>query len=236
MGDLGKIFIGIVALLASLLSVSYIMDSRALAEKEDYKNRLLSELSVVSNEELADIEIIRSDLQDCLKAVDSIIEDMADGRRSKDKKQLAEDYLLVSQKMYISFFPQSGSYEQLINSGSLELIESANFRKVLLDTYTHLPDRNDALSRTLDDYYLVLTEAFGKYVTIVPSEMKTRSFVYSNTKVKDFSVDDSFYRSKKHLSVLIETRNLISKYLNLLDRFSESYGRLVVHAKEELNS
>ena len=73
-------------------------------------------------------------------------------------------------------------------------------------------------------------------MTIIPSEMKTRSFVYSNTKVKDFSVDDSFYRSKKHLSVLIETRNLISKYLNLLDRFSESYGRLVVHAKEELNS
>ena len=236
MGDLGKIFIGVVALLASLLSVSYIMDSRALAEKEDYKNRLLSELSVVSNEELADIEIIRSDLQDCLKAVDSIIEDMADGRRSKDKKQLAEDYLLVSQKMYISFFPQSGSYEQLINSGSLELIGSSNFRKVLLDTYTHLLNRNNALSRTLDDYYLTLTNTFGSYITIIPADMKTTGFVYSNKKIKDFTVDDSFYRSKKHLSVLIETRNLISNYLNLLDRFTQSYGRLEVHAKEAVKT
>ena len=236
MGDLGKIFIGVVALLASLLSVSYIMDSRALAEKEDYKNQLLSELSVVSNEELADIEIIRSDLQDCLKAVDSIIEDMADGRRSKDKKQLAEDYLLVSQKMYISFFPQSGSYEQLINSGSLELIGSSNFRKVLLDTYTHLLNRNNALSRTLDDYYLTLTNTFGSYITIIPADMKTTVFVYSNKKIKDFTVDDSFYRSKKHLSVLIETRNLISNYLNLLDRFTQSYGRLEVHAKEAVKT
>ena len=66
--------------------------------------------------------------------------------------------------------------------------------------------------------------------------MKTHGFVYANKKIKDFSVDDSFYRSEKYLSVLIETRNLISNYLNLLDRFAESYGRINVHAKEEIGS
>mgnify|MGYP004095399631 FL=1 len=165
-----------------------------------------------------------------------VIEDMADGRRSLKKRELADKYLLVSQKMYTSFFPQSGTYEQIISSGSLELVQSSNLRKLLLDTYTHLLNRNNALSRTLDDYYLVLTNTFGSKITVIPAEMKTHGFVYANKKIKNFSVDDSFYRSEKHLSVLIETRNLISNYLNLLERFAESYGRITVHAKEEIGS
>lgn len=229
-----KILAFIFILIGSIFSALYLRDSWIESNNVDYKNRLLIELGVVAGEEIADIDIIRGNLKLCLEAVDLIVEDMMDGRRSIEKRELAEKYLLVSQKMYTSFFPQSGTYEQLIHSGSLELIESGNFRKVLLDTYTHLLNRNNALSRTLDDYYLTLTNAFGSYITIIPAEMKTHGFVYANKKIKDFTVDDSFYRSKKHLSVLIETRNLISNYLNLLDRFTQSYGRLGVHAREEV--
>ena len=231
-----KILAGIFILIGSVFAGLYLRDVRIETQNIDYKNRLLGELAIVAGEEIADIEIIRGNLILCLEAVDSMVEDMMDGRRSIEKRELAEKYLLVSQKMYTSFFPQSGTYEQLINSGSLELIGSSNFRKVLLDTYTHLLNRNNALSRTLDDYYLTLTNTFGSYITIIPADMKTTGFVYSNKKIKDFTVDDSFYRSKKHLSVLIETRNLISNYLNLLDRFTQSYGRLEVHAKEAVKT
>ena len=202
----------------------------------EYKNRLLSELSVIVGEELADIEIISGNLIQCLEALDVLIEEMAYVRRSLKKRELADKYLLVSKKMCTSFFPQSGTYEQIINSGSLELVQSSKLRKLLLDTYTHLLNRNNALSRTQDDYYLVLTNTFGWKITVIPTKMKMHGFVYAYKKIKDFSVDDSFYRPEKHLSVLIETRNLISYYLNLLERFAESYGRITVHAKEEIGS
>ena len=82
----------------------------------------------------------------------------------------------------------------------------------------------------------MLTNTFGSKITVIPAEMKTHGFVYANKKIKDFSVDDSFYRSEKHLSVLIETRNLMSNSLNLLDRFAESYRRINVHVKEDIAS
>ena len=231
-----KGLIALSVLVVAMLIALELRDQRSLQGQVEYKNRLLSELSVITGEELADIETISGNLRQCVEALDSMIEDMADGRRSLKKRELADKYLLVSQKMYTSFFPQSGTYEQIISSGSLELVQSSNLRKLLLDTYTHLLNRNNALSRTLDDYYLVLTNTFGSKITVIPTEMKTHGFVYANKKIKDFSVDDSFYRSEKHLSVLIETRNLISNYLSLLDRFAESYGRINVHAKEEIGS
>ena len=132
---------------------------------------------MIAGEELADIEIISGNLTQCLEALDVVIEDMADGRRSLKKRELADKYLLVSQKMYTSFFPQSGSYEQIISSGSLELVQSSNLRKLLLDTYTHLLNRNNALSRALDDFYLVLISTFGSIITVIPTEMKARVFV-----------------------------------------------------------
>ena len=233
MGLIKKIA-GLGLLVAAILGAFYLNDLRQLSERKAYKERLLSELSVTLNRELGDISVIQENLRGCLAAVDLLIADMADRRRSIEKRKIAEDYLLVSQKMYTSFFPQSGTYEQFLSSESMELVGSDKLRQVLLDTYTHLLNRNNALSRTLDDYYLRLTDSFGSYITVVPAEMKTHGFVYSNKKIKNFSVDDSFYRSRAHLSVLIETRNLISNYLNLLDRFTESYGQLIVHSKEEI--
>ena len=43
----------------------------------EYKNRLLSELSVITGEELADIETISGNLRQCVEGLDSMIEDMA---------------------------------------------------------------------------------------------------------------------------------------------------------------
>ena len=134
--------------------------------------------------------------------------------------------------MYTSFFQQSGTYQQLIESGYLELIESTNFRKVLLDTYTHLL-RNQALSRTLDDYYVVLTSSMGPYVIAVPVEEKGQGFVYSDKRISEFTVDQNLYDSTIVLSHLLEAKNLISNYLDLLSVFSNSYEQLIIYAEQE---
>ena len=61
---------------------------------------------------------------------DLIINDMIDGKMDLDKKEIAENYLLVGQRGWVSFFPQNGSYTELISTGSLELIRSTNFRRL----------------------------------------------------------------------------------------------------------
>ncbi|MEE8059568.1 MAG: hypothetical protein V3T17_17300 [Pseudomonadales bacterium] len=220
-------------IVGGILLSFYLQDLRQDEKKKAYKDQLIAELIVASEQDLDYINLIRENLNQCVISVDTLIDDMLDGKRELSKREVAEHYLVVSQKMYTSYFPQNGTYEQLIASGSLELVKSTNFRKVLLDNYTHLLTRNNALSRTLDDHYLILTGTFGPFITVVPTEMKGQGFIYSNKKVKSFSVNDTFFNSQAHLSQLIETKNLISNYLDLLDRFSESYEKLLIYYKDE---
>ena len=211
----------------------YMEDLRQNLEKQEYKDQLISELIVASSEDLKQIGSIQSNLNECLVAADLLIKDLASGGRELSDERIAEAYLTISQKMYTSFFQQSGTYQQLIESGSLELIESTNFRKVLLDTYTHLLHRNQALSRTLDDYYVVLTSSMGPFVTVFPVEEKGQGFVYSDKRLSDFRVDKALYGNSQNLAILVETKNLVSNYLDLLGVFSASYEQLIIYAEEE---
>ena len=211
----------------------YMEDLRQDLEKGEYKDQLIDELIVASNEDLRQIQRIQENLNECLVAAEVLIKDLLSEERELSDEKVADSYLTISQKMYTSFFQQSGTYQQLIESGSLELIESTNFRKVLLDTYTHLLHRNQALSRTLDDYYVVLTSSMGPYVIAVPVEEKGQGFVYSDKRISEFTVDQDLYDSATVLSHLLEAKNLISNYLDLLSVFSNSYEQLIIYAEQE---
>ena len=101
--------------------------------------------------------------------------DIEDGKKDLADSTVAEKYLFITQKMSVSFFPQNGT-NQLISTGSIELIDSKKFRRVLL--YTHYYDRNSANNRTLDDLYL----AFGanidpKITLLLPNKMTLHLFI-----------------------------------------------------------
>ena len=59
-----------------------------------------------------------------------MLEDINDGSKDLQDSIIAEKYLSVS------FFPQNGTFDQLISTGSMELIDSDKFRRVLLNNET----------------------------------------------------------------------------------------------------
>ena len=139
------------------LIIIYLDDLRQLGEKESYKDTLIEELLVTSQEDLKQIEKITEDLKLVQDYIAEILADIEDGKKDLEDSTVAEKYLFITQKMSVSFFPQNGTFNQLISTGSIELIDSKKFRRVLLNNYTHYYDRNSANNRTLDDLYL----AFG---------------------------------------------------------------------------
>ena len=129
-------------IITGVLLSFYLDDLRQLNDKKSYKDTLIEELLITSQEDLKQITKITEDLTKVQEYIDEFLNDLSDGAKDLSDDQIAEKYLFIVQKMSVSFFPQNGTFNQLISTGSLDLIDSKEFRRVLLNNYTHYYERN----------------------------------------------------------------------------------------------
>ena len=132
------------------------------------------------------------------------------------------------------FFPQNGTYTEMISTGSLELIKSTNFRKALTNTYTNLYERNLQLSRTIDDFFLDAFARYSPHIMIQSTEKKNEGYIYSELVPTIYEIDKDYYLSNEALADMIQFKNLIGMYLDLLNEYEESYEKLKLHSDEEI--
>ena len=116
-------------IITGVLLSFYLDDLRQLGEKESYKDTLIEELLVTSQEDLKQIEKITEDLKLVQNYIAEILADIEDGKKDLADSTVAEKYLFITQKMSVSFFPQNGTFNQIISTGSIELIDSKNLEE-----------------------------------------------------------------------------------------------------------
>ena len=212
----------------------YLDDVRQLNEKKGYKNKLISELLVSSEQDLNQIENITKDLNQVQDNIALILEDINDGSKNLEDSVVAEKYLFITQKMSVAFFPQNGTFDQLISTGSMELINSDKFRRVLLNNYTHYYDRNSANNRTLDDLYLAFGANIDPHILVKPVEENDASFIYADKSVGDFEIDKEFYMSNIFQAYLLTAQSMVGKNIDMLNIFQNSYEEIINLANEEI--
>ena len=137
--------------------------------------------------------------------------------------------------MSVSFFPQNGTFNQLISTGSIELIDSKEFRRVLLNNYTHYYDRNSANNRTLDDLYLAFGANIDPKITVTSTEQDDASFIYSDMVVSSFDIDQKFYLSNTFKAYLLTAQSMVGKNIDMLQIFSKSYKEIIDLANKEIS-
>ena len=74
----------------------YLDDLRQLNEKKGYKDTLIEELLVTSQEDLKQINKITEDLNKVQIYIDDFLTDLSDGEKNLTDDQIAEKYLSVS--------------------------------------------------------------------------------------------------------------------------------------------
>ena len=213
----------------------YLDDLRQLGEKESYKDTLIEELLVTSQEDLKQIEKITADLTIVQENITEILADIEDGKKDLSDAEVAEKYLFIIQKMSVSFFPQNGTFNQLISTGSIELIDSKEFRRVLLNNYTHYYDRNSANNRTLDDLYLAFGANIDPKITVTSTEQDDASFIYSDMVVSSYDIDQKFYLSNTFKAYLLTAQSMVGKNIDMLQIFSKSYREIIALANKEIS-
>ena len=184
---------------------------------------------------LKQIEKITEDLKLVQNYIAEILADIEDGKKDLADSTVAEKYLFITQKMSVSFFPQNGTFNQLISTGSIELIDSKEFRRVLLNNYTHYYDRNSANNRTLDDLYLAFGANIDPKITVTSTEQDDASFIYSDMVVSSYDIDQKFYLSNTFKAYLLTAQSMVGKNIDMLKIFSESYKEIIALANNEIS-
>ena len=54
--------------------------------------------------------------------------------------------------MNISYFPRDGIYNQLLATGSLEIIKEEKLKEKLMSVYEHAMSRKEAIDNTIDEF------------------------------------------------------------------------------------
>jgi len=216
-----------IVIISGVLLSFYIDDFRELQNKKLEKDILIGELVITAKEDLKQIQNLKRDLMKVQGNIQIFLEDTNDNRKDMADKQIAINYLFISEKMSVSFFPQDGIFTQLISTGSLELIESSTLKNLLLRNFTHYLDRNQANNRTLDDLYLDFVNNVDPFIAVTSKDVQDASFIYTDRIVDSYSIDLEYYLSNKFKAYLSSANTMVGKNIDMLNLFEKSYNQIL---------
>jgi len=216
-----------IVIISGVLLSFYIDDFRELQNKKLEKDILIGELVITAKEDLKQIQNLKRDLMKVQGNIQIFLEDTNDNIKDLADKQIAINYLFISEKMSVSFFPQDGIFTQLISTGSLELIESSTLKNLLLRNFTHYLDRNQANNRTLDDLYLDFVNNVDPFIAVTSKDVQDASFIYTDRIVDSYSIDSEYYLSNKFKAYLSSANTMVGKNIDMLNLFEKSYNQIL---------
>lgn len=222
-----RLLVEFIVIISGVLLSFYIDDFRELQNKKLEKDILIGELVITAKEDLKQIQNLKRDLMKVQGNIQIFLEDTNDNRKDMADKQIAINYLFISEKMSVSFFPQDGIFTQLISTGSLELIESSTLKNLLLRNFTHYLDRNQANNRTLDDLYLDFVNNVDPFIAVTSKDVQDASFIYTDRMVDSYSIDSEYYLSNKFKAYLSSANTMVGKNIDMLNLFEKSYNQIL---------
>ena len=222
-----RLLVEFIVIISGVLLSFYIDDFRELQNKKLEKDILIGELVITAKEDLKQIQNLKRDLMKVQGNIQIFLEDTNDNRKDLADKQIAINYLFISEKMSVSFFPQDGIFTQLISTGSLELIESSTLKNLLLRNFTHYLDRNQANNRTLDDLYLDFVNNVDPFIAVTSKDVQDASFIYTDRIVDSYFIDSEYYLSNKFKAYLSSANTMVGKNIDMLNLFEKSYNQIL---------
>ena len=211
---------GTVIICGILLSF-YIGELNTQKNNIETKKELLRDLNQSLDDDLNQIEIIQNILDNSLTWISYLQDDIESSHNNLSDEEAIN--LILDIEVAASFFPALGVYNELISTGSYELIESSELKRALNDLYETQKERNYTISLGLDDMA-------GEYIRETFEEFSIRfsydineGEVYGDRVLYRYDFNNEYYMSDKfygHLSTLSYPAN--------------NYRRLLITAKKSI--
>ena len=219
-------------ILFSIILSFYIEGQRDLAEKNSDKNKLITDLINTIDEDQKQLDYIKSEMNKTVKIINEIQSDI--NSENKNLSQVDIINKISEIKVSYSFFPQEGIFNQLIATGSFELIENEDLKLLLLKIYNHQNNRNYAISNLIDifsiEFYNTVYQKFRIDINVNNMEGE----IYGISVVSDFKFNKQYYMSDDFYGVLTRTKTYANLYSRLLNDISENYKQAKIYSEYEI--
>lgn len=190
-------------------------------ERLDQKNIILSELKTTITDDLEQLKIVINVQKKCLESTELLIEDFFKDIKLSDK-ELGKNFSNLKQNGVISFFPQIGPYNRLLNTGGMELIKSDELRSKLLTIFDNLNRRKEFGDRVLDDFGMDFTRDLSPFINVVEKKITKRDVVYLNAEsvLKSIRINKNYYKSELVIYYYSEYEYWIASYIDIYENYN----------------
>jgi hypothetical protein len=214
--------------------LSFAIDNKLKLNSEiNNKNKLLNQLSEIIEKDLEQLRVIDSSLIFVENSLDYLTDDLFNNTKASSYN-LVSNFEIVSSRMSLSFFPNSGIYNEIIAVGAMKLIRDKTLRRSISLIYEHNTKRSQAVNRSLDDF----NEEFNRYFyPFIQFRLKNKDSktIYSDTELTYYKVNSDYYKANSALGFYTGAKNFVSNYRSLLEVFENEYLKAIDLINLELN-
>ena len=211
---------GTVIICGILLSF-YIGELNTQKNNIETKKELLRDLNQSLDDDLNQIVIIQNILDNSLTWISVLQDDIESSHKNLSDEEAIN--LILDIEVAASFFPALGVYNELISTGSYELIENSELKRALNDLYETQKERNYTISLSLDDMASEYVRETLEEFSIRFSYDINEGEVYGDRVLYRYDFNNEYYMSNKFYG-----------YLSTLSYPANNYRRLLITAKKSI--
>ena len=226
------VFEGIVIFSSVLLSL-YLGNLNSLSTDIAKKNNYVSDLAKTINDDIQQIESLLETLYNAEELISSLQNDI------DNKHGLLKDEQVISRLIDIevgfSFFPKDGIFNQMISTGSFELIANNELKNNLLEMFNHQKARNYATSLEIDNFNLEFRRNPYTHFRIRFDYNLLKGEFYGKRQLTKFEFNEDYYLSNEFYGLLSQAKLYSNMYKRQLSDILKTYQQTQLLINQELN-
>tara|TARA_B100001057_G_scaffold347643_1_gene348941 strand:+ start:3068 stop:3778 length:711 start_codon:yes stop_codon:yes gene_type:complete len=196
------------------------------------KQQYLIDLIEILNKDIFQVEKLMDQLNKSEKFINSIQNDIDSQHNLLSDSQVID--MLIDIEVGFSFFPKDGIFNQMISTGTFELIKNNDLKMILLEMYNHQKERNFATSKEIDEFNLMFRNLpYSKFKIRFDYNLLDGEF-YGKRTLNGFKFDKEFYQSNEFYGLLSQAKIYSNMYKRQLNDILKSNKESLLLSKEEV--
>ena len=227
-----KLGLEFLVIFSSIFISFYIEDVRKINENSLIKNELIDDLISTVEDDINQLKNIQDILQNSEKLIQEILNDIDNSHSQLSDIETINKILGI--EVGFSFFSKDGIFNQLISTGTFELIKNEELKKNLLDLFNHQKDRNTASSNEIDSFNLIFRNEMNKNFRIRFSYNSFDGEFYGSRALMNSNFDEKYYFSNSFYGLISQAQQYVNMYMRQLKDIEENYKTVYALSKEEV--
>jgi|TARA_Y100000815_G_scaffold202941_1_gene186609 hypothetical protein len=210
----------------------YVEEWQTEKDNERKKDQYLSDLTNTLEMDIQQINKLLETLINSEKLITEIQSDIDENHKALSDIEILNKLLDV--EVGFSFFPQDGIFNQLISTGSFELIENVELKNILLEMYNHQKQRNYATSTEIDHFNIRFRNEILDEFRVSFNYNSYDGAFYGSRTVNRYKFNQPYYMSNAFYGLLSQANLYGNMYTRQLKDIEKSYITALSLAKNEI--